>query len=122
MSKNFAGPQWKSPAPPVEKARKRINPRSKKRGTGSRVPAEVVDEVALRSAGWCECRPGCPRRAEHLHHRLPRGRGGADTVDNLLAVHHVCHGEIHAHPERSYRLGSLLRTGQPTYTRTGDKQ
>ena len=105
-------PRPKQGLRPAKGSRGRVNPRSKKRGTGSRVPAEVVEEVALRSNGWCECRPGCRDRAQCLHHRLPRSHGGADSVTNLLALSHRHHEHVHANPAESYRNGTLLRSNR----------
>jgi 5-methylcytosine-specific restriction endonuclease McrA len=50
---------------------------------------------------WCE-RPG---GGLDPHHRLPRGRGGKDTYDNLVSVHRACHRFIHANPHEAIRRG-----------------
>jgi hypothetical protein len=51
-----------------------------------------------------------------LHHRKLRSAGGEHSEINLLAVHHRCHNghtnSIHARPERSYRLGHIVRSWQ----------
>jgi 5-methylcytosine-specific restriction endonuclease McrA len=47
----------------------------------------------------------------HVHHILPRGRGGMHHPANLVTLcgHH--HEDVHTHPEHSYRLGLLQRSG-----------
>jgi len=85
------------------------------------IPAEVRDLVRARSQGRCEVFDGsarCASDAHHMHHRLPRSRGGEHTADNLL---HVCashHHEIHTHPQWGYQHGYLLRTPPLTMERT----
>ena len=32
----------------------------------------------------------------HVHHKIPKAKGGRDTYDNLLLVHLFCHQQIHA--------------------------
>ncbi len=72
---------------------------------------------ALERAGYaCEARtPGCrfgilgAGQPLHLHHKLRRGQGGTDDLDNLLVVEPGCHDYIHANPEESYRAGWLIR-------------
>lgn len=46
----------------------------------------------------------------HVHHLLPRGRGGEDVLSNLKSVCLWHHQWIHDHPADSYRLGLLRRT------------
>jgi RNA-directed DNA polymerase len=36
----------------------------------------------------------------HVHHKVPRAQGGADTYDNLELVHHYCHQQLHTHRGR----------------------
>ena len=70
-----------------------------------------------------------------IHHRRMRSQGhGYDNLHeagNLLALCGSgttgCHGWVHAHPERAYRLGYLVHTGKdpatiPVYYRTGGWQ
>ena len=40
-----------------------------------------------------------------IHHVLPRGRGGKDTLDNLVSVHRLCHAAIHANPIEAITAG-----------------
>lgn len=58
--------------------------------------------------------PVCILRASHAHHVLPRGRGGKDTLDNLVALCHPCHTYVHANPAWSYEAGLLARTPPTT--------
>ena len=51
-----------------------------------------------KQAGKCPC---CRRSIEeeegwHVHHILPRCKGGKDTLDNLVLVHPNCHRQIHS--------------------------
>lgn len=108
----------------------------KARGKNYRpIPPAVREEVAARSGGLCEAMTGgqgcggpCGDHAwrcggegrhpaNHLHHKLPRSHGGKHVAENLLHVCDGCHREIHAHPERSFRMGWLIRgnrTGEPS--------
>lgn len=45
-----------------------------------------------------------------VHHVLPRGRGGKDTLRNTITVCLACHARIHAHPEAAYAVGLLARS------------
>jgi hypothetical protein len=70
--------------------------------------------VAARSGGVCEV---CgARRADSMHHRVKRGRGGPWTPSNIL---HTCgsgttgcHGRIEAHPAIAADFGYDLPTGE----------
>jgi hypothetical protein len=55
----------------------------------------------------------------HVHHILPRGRGGMHHPANLVTLcgHH--HEEVHSQPEHSYRLGLLQRSGDTPCARCG---
>ncbi|HET6915759.1 MAG TPA: HNH endonuclease signature motif containing protein [Acidimicrobiales bacterium] len=78
----------------------------KRRRTGD-IPADMRRQVKARSRGFCEA---CGvYGAAHVHHRKLRSQGGRHELPNLLHVHHYCHTEIHANPERSYALGLLVR-------------
>lgn len=66
----------------------------------SAIPAKVRADVLRLSGGRCEvmvttAQSSCTGRVEHLHHKRLRSQGGANTTENLLAVCHACHGEIH---------------------------
>jgi 5-methylcytosine-specific restriction endonuclease McrA len=74
------------------------------------IPSAVREQVRRRSRGLCEF-GGCPTRAAHMHHRLPRSAGGPHTVDNLADLCGSHHRWVHAHPRESYELGLLVRRG-----------
>lgn len=62
--------------------------------------------VAMLEAAGYRCQaaasPGCRVAANHVHHVLPRGRGGKDDGSTpLLVVCFVCHQWIHEHPYAS---------------------
>lgn len=76
--------------------------------------ARVRREVLEAAHGRCQAgaTPGCRLVAQHVHHVLPRGRGGKDNGSTpLLAVCFVCHDWIHGHPAVSYEHGWLVRSG-----------
>ena len=31
----------------------------------------------------------------HVHHKIPRQKGGTNHTSNLVAVHQVCHAQLH---------------------------
>ena len=72
-----------------------------------RMPAKVARAVLDRAGGVCEANlfPMCSGRAEHIHHRQYRSRGGEHTVENCAVICHVCHEWIHANPKESAALG-----------------
>jgi hypothetical protein len=47
----------------------------------------------------------------HVHHILPRSRGGQDHVANLVCLCSFHHQRVHEQPQRSYELGLLQRSG-----------
>lgn len=74
----------------------------------------VRREVIEAAGGLCQpvVSPDCRRVAQHVHHVLPRGRGGKDNGSTpLLAVCFQCHDWIHGHPAISYDKGWLVRSG-----------
>lgn len=66
--------------------------------------------VHERSGGWCEMRlPAvCDGRAQHVHHRRTRKRGGDNSLINLLDACFNCHNWTHDHPLQAEELGFLL--------------
>lgn len=88
----------------------------RKRGLRRVSPRAIAfaDELALM-------RPLVEARANHLcevcrvnpidalHHRLRRGQGGKNTLENLLGVCWFDHDQIHANPAQSYENGRLLK-------------
>ena len=74
-------------------------------------------EIVLeRCQGYCEmCGLSLPESFA-LHHRLLRSRGGKDTVDNLLALHHGCHNgntnAVHFNVALAEERGYIVPTRQ----------
>lgn len=64
--------------------------------------------------GRCESgmSPKCSGQAVHSHHRKMRSQGGEGGEENRLRVCLECHSEIHAHPEKAYNLGQLVKSWQ----------
>ena len=70
------------------------------------------DIVLTRCGGYCEhCGKPLPNNFA-LHHRKLRSQGGANTPDNLIAVHHECHNlatkSIHMNPRASLLTGHMV--------------
>ena len=76
-------------------------------------------EVFERSGGFCE-EPGCNREIDetlpsehpnslHVHHIKPRGKGGAENLNNLQATCKRCHERHHRerNPQWSGRKETL---------------
>ena len=86
--------------------------RSKRRARAGYRQARTL--IAGRSHGRCEvaCAPHCTGRAEHAHHVIPRGRGGHDGAENLVAVCAPCHAWIHSFP-REARESGWLKSSPP---------
>lgn len=95
-----------------------------KRRTGPGVTRGLRDMVFRRDNGMCQAHglhhPDCPGRLPAgdwvPHHVLPRGKGGPDTLDNLISVWcpgalgwNGCHGRIHTRQNESVPLGLLRR-------------
>jgi RNA-directed DNA polymerase len=69
--------------------------------------------LARRQEGRC---PVCTQpllndEALHVHHVVPRGRGGNDRLQNLVLVHLLCHQHIHANP--AARLSQAPPSSRP---------
>ena len=85
-----------------------------KRTRGKPVPSSLYQQVLARDLG-CKARDTvrqirCFGRIDP-HHILPRGRGGADTLENLVSLCRAHHDWVHDHPAESYDLGLLRRSG-----------
>jgi hypothetical protein len=90
------------------------------------IPDAIADAVRERAGGYCEAcggpiRPGDLIDGAALHHRYPLSGGipppgGFHTLANLMQAHHSCHnvapGSIHQNPNRSKRLGHIVRRGE----------
>jgi hypothetical protein len=69
--------------------------------------------AAARDGGKCL---RCLCDADDVHHRQVRGMGGSKRASvhglaNLVCLCRPCHDYIHGHPEESYALGFLVRSG-----------
>jgi hypothetical protein len=85
-----------------------------KRTRAKPVPSSLYQQVLARDLG-CVARDTvrqirCMGRIDP-HHILPRGRGGADTLENLVSLCRAHHDWVHDHPAESYDLGLLRRSG-----------
>ena len=74
------------------------------RGDWQRRVAEIF-ERDKRQCQWVIMKdfyPGipmlCGKRAQHPHHIIPKGKGGDDSLGNLMAICAIHHKE--AHPEK----------------------
>jgi hypothetical protein len=79
------------------------------------VPRLVRAGVLVRAAGLCEaCGGVLPVRGVHLHHRVRR-RDGGDTLDNLVALHPLCHvlgpSAVHERPGWARGRGLVVAVG-----------
>ncbi|MFF0864216.1 HNH endonuclease [Nonomuraea sp. NPDC003560] len=70
---------------------------------------EARDQVCVR------CGLQVPRDEDSIHHRIPRGRGGENTAENLLLLCGSgttgCHGWVESHRAEAYNAGYLVHTG-----------
>ncbi|MCT9932405.1 HNH endonuclease [Planotetraspora sp. A-T 1434] len=72
--------------------------------------------VEARDSNRCvRCGKPTARDGDSLHHRLPRGRGGGNTAENLILLDGSgttgCHGWVEKNRAAAYRLGYLVETG-----------
>jgi HNH endonuclease len=68
------------------------NRRVKKRGDRSKFSKMVRDAVKEKYNNECAM---CGRRACHVHHVMPRSRGGRNVFTNGLLLCNDCHKEVH---------------------------
>ncbi|MEV7013469.1 HNH endonuclease signature motif containing protein [Streptosporangium sp. NPDC051022] len=77
--------------------------------------AKVRAQVEARDTVCVRCGALVPRDEDSIHHRIPRGRGGGNAVENLLLLCGSgttgCHGWTETNRAAAYRLGFLVRTG-----------
>jgi 5-methylcytosine-specific restriction endonuclease McrA len=72
-----------------------------------RIPRTNYRDVIVKFKGG-ECEHCGSDDRLHLHHIIPRGEGGEDTMNNLLLVCEDCHLEIHF---PGFLLGKECNTG-----------
>lgn len=78
--------------------------------------AKVRAQVEARDGNRCvKCGQPVARDEDSIHHRLPRGRGGGNELENLLLL---CgsgtsghHGWVEKNRAASYKLGYLVESG-----------
>lgn len=78
--------------------------------------AKIRAQVEARDGNRCvKCGQPVARDEDSIHHRIPRGRGGGNDVENLLLL---CgtgttrhHGWVEKNRAVSYKLGYLVETG-----------
>ena len=80
---------------------------------------ELREIVYSRCGGYCEkCGGGLPE-GWALHHRKLRSRGGKDTPDNCVALHHNCHNlasySVHNNPAEAERTGFMVSAWQDSF-------
>jgi HNH endonuclease len=68
-----------------------------KRGDRSKFSKMVRDQVKEFFNNQCA---ECYRRACHVHHVMPRSRGGRNVFTNALLLCNDCHKEVHADNEK----------------------
>ena len=85
--------------------------------SGKRYPMtpDTARAVFEREQGSCAVCGLAINGIGHLHHRLPRGMGGgryANTISNLLHLHHSCHlYKVEKEREKALLMGWLVRRG-----------
>jgi hypothetical protein len=81
----------------------------RRRKQRDRITEDTVAAVHARSGGWCECSPGCLRRAEVLHHRQLRSQGGTHLPENIAHLSEKCHRWVHENPAEAAERGLIVR-------------
>jgi hypothetical protein len=70
------------------------------------------EKVLTRCSGYCELCGFGLNDTFALHHRKLRSRGGKDTLDNLIALHHECHNlgnnAVHANIKSATETGHIV--------------
>lgn len=71
--------------------------------------------ILTRCQNYCELCGNALTDTFALHHRKLKSRGGKDTVDNLIALHHACHNmgnnAVHLNVQKATASGHMV----PTY-------
>ena len=92
---------------------RRALPKSGRRGKLHRAAMDELRPAVFAATSYrCVAQSvpveGCSGRAEHAHHVHPRGRGGSDSFDNLIAVCSAHHQWIQDHPAEATERGWLI--------------
>ncbi|MGG4267412.1 HNH endonuclease [Peribacillus simplex] len=69
------------------------NRRVKKKGERGKFSKMIRDEVKVRYNNQCAV---CYQRGHHIHHVMPKSRGGRNVFTNALLLCNTCHKEVHA--------------------------
>lgn len=67
--------------------------RVEKRGDRGKFSKMVRDEIKAKYNHQCAV---CYQRGHHIHHVMPKSRGGRNVITNGLLLCNACHKEIHA--------------------------
>lgn len=78
--------------------------------------AKLRSQVEARDGNRCvRCGKPVTRDEDSHHHRLPRGRGGENSAENLLLLDGTgttgCHGWVETNRAAAYKLGYLVPSG-----------
>jgi 5-methylcytosine-specific restriction endonuclease McrA len=84
--------------------------------TAKAIPAKLRALVLERDGYACaRCRQLLQGNYYSLHHRLPRGRGGKHTAENLVTLCGSgtmgCHGDVESHRQKATDDGWLVPSG-----------
>ena len=113
----FAAPPRMKPrnVNPVPKPPMTVRQRQRLQSKPHVIDWRIRNDVILAADGictWC----GVPGGHLDPHHRLPRSRGGKDTLECLTPCHRVCHRYIHEHPEEAMARGFTVRSADELLT------
>ena len=81
------------------------------------LPAGLRELLFSRCKGYCEkCGFSLDPETADFHHRKLRSRGGEDTPQNGILVHHKCHlqhkDSIHDNPKKAKEMGWMCPSWQ----------
>ena len=74
--------------------------------------------ILAREKGKCQlCGKGWNKKGWHLHHIIPRSKGGTDKPDNLALLHKRCHDKLHEEglklkPNKQYKAETFMSTSR----------
>lgn len=82
--------------------------------------AALREAVISRCQNYCEMCGNALTNTFALHHRKLKSRGGKDTLDNLIALHHKCHNlgteSVHLNIKMATERGYIV----PSYATPSD--
>ncbi|MED4083893.1 HNH endonuclease signature motif containing protein [Halalkalibacterium halodurans] len=67
--------------------------RAQKRAERGKFSKMIRDEIKKECDGLCQ---ECGKRGHHLHHVMPKSRGGRGVKTNALLLCNECHKNVHA--------------------------